>query len=64
MRSVLLNEHIQALVPVASRLPAYLKLAWELARQPRLGRYGKGLLAAGAIYSVSPIDLVCLGSFR
>lgn len=43
---------------MASRLPAYLKLTWELAREPHLSRYGKGILAVGAAYSVSPIDLV------
>lgn len=53
-----MREHFDALKPAIGRLPAYLKLIWALAREPRLSRYSKGLLAAGAAYGVSPIDLV------
>ncbi|MFO7172460.1 MAG: YkvA family protein [Bacillota bacterium] len=53
-----MREHAEALKPVVQRLPAYLKLLWALTREPRLSRYQKGLLAIGAAYSLSPVDLV------
>ncbi|MCG0240101.1 MAG: DUF1232 domain-containing protein [Firmicutes bacterium] len=53
-----MREHAEALKPVVQRLPAYMKLLWALAREPRLSRYQKGLLAIGAAYSLSPVDLV------
>lgn len=53
-----MKEHTEALKRIAGRLPAYLRLTWALAREPRLSRYAKTLLAAGAVYTVSPIDLV------
>lgn len=40
------------------RLPAYLRLAWRLAREPLVGRARRAALAAAAAYLVSPIDLV------
>lgn len=53
-----LRAHAEALRPALARLPAYVKLLWRLIREPGLSRYSKGLLAAGAAYSVSPVDLV------
>ena len=40
------------------RLPAYLKLAWRLARDPLLSRARRGAVVAAAGYLASPIDLV------
>lgn len=39
-------------------LPAYGRLAWALARDPRLSRLRRMALAAAAGYVLSPIDLV------
>jgi uncharacterized membrane protein YkvA (DUF1232 family) len=39
-------------------LPAYGRLAWSLARDPRLSRLRRLALAAAAGYVLSPIDLV------
>lgn len=43
---------------VVRRAPSYLKLALGLARDGRVPPAAKGILAAGGIYSLSPIDLV------
>jgi uncharacterized membrane protein YkvA (DUF1232 family) len=40
------------------RLPAYVKLAWRLARDPLLGRARRAAVMAAAGYLASPIDLV------
>ncbi len=40
------------------RLPAYLKLAWRLVRDPLLSRTRRAALVAAAGYLVSPIDAV------
>ncbi|HYO44936.1 MAG TPA: YkvA family protein [Candidatus Limnocylindrales bacterium] len=40
------------------RLPAYLKLAWRLARDPLLSRARRAGVIAAAGYLASPIDLV------
>jgi uncharacterized membrane protein YkvA (DUF1232 family) len=40
------------------RLPRYARLAWILARDDRLPRSRQAALIAGAVYLVSPIDLV------
>jgi uncharacterized membrane protein YkvA (DUF1232 family) len=40
------------------RLPKYARLAWALARDPRLSRARRAAVLAGAAYVVSPIDLV------
>lgn len=40
------------------RLPSYARLAWALARDPRLSRFRRAAVLAGAAYVVSPIDLV------
>lgn len=40
------------------RLPAYGRLAWALARDPRLSRVRRAAVMAAAAYVVSPIDLV------
>jgi uncharacterized membrane protein YkvA (DUF1232 family) len=39
-------------------LPAYARLAWTLARDPRLSRARRLAVLAGAAYVLSPIDLV------
>jgi uncharacterized membrane protein YkvA (DUF1232 family) len=40
------------------RLPSYGRLAWALARDPRLSRARRAAVLAGAAYVISPIDLV------
>ncbi len=40
------------------RMPAYLKLAWRLARDPLLSRTRRGAVVAAAGYLASPVDLV------
>ncbi|HUG98058.1 MAG TPA: YkvA family protein [Gammaproteobacteria bacterium] len=49
------REEFAALV---RRLPKYGRLAWALARDPRLSRVRRVALAAAAAYVFSPIDLV------
>lgn len=46
------------LVDAVKRLPRYVRLAWLMARDPRVPASAKALLAGGVLYSVSPIDLV------
>jgi uncharacterized membrane protein YkvA (DUF1232 family) len=43
---------------LVGRLPAYARLGWRLARDPRLSRARRTGVAAAAAYLVSPIDLV------
>jgi uncharacterized membrane protein YkvA (DUF1232 family) len=40
------------------RMPAYARLAWALARDPRLSKARRAAVLAGAAYVLSPIDLV------
>jgi uncharacterized membrane protein YkvA (DUF1232 family) len=40
------------------RLPKYGRLAWALARDPRLSRARRAAVLAGAAYVLSPIDFV------
>jgi uncharacterized membrane protein YkvA (DUF1232 family) len=40
------------------RLPSYARLAWALARDPRLSKARRAAVLAGAAYVISPIDLV------
>lgn len=40
------------------RLPAYGRLAWALARDPRLSRVRRAAVLAAAGYVLSPIDLI------
>ena len=49
------REEFGALV---RRLPKYGRLAWALARDPRLSRVRRAAVLAAAAYVVSPIDLV------
>lgn len=39
-------------------LPSYARLAWALARDPRLSRARRAAVLAGAAYVLSPVDLV------
>lgn len=43
---------------IVKRLPKYAKLSAGLARDPRVPRASKAMLAASGVYLVSPIDLV------
>lgn len=49
------REEFGALV---RRLPAYARLAWALAMDPRLSKARRAVVLAGAAYVISPIDLV------
>lgn len=49
------REEFTALV---RRLPSYGRLAWALARDPKLSRVRRAAVLAAAAYVVSPIDLV------
>jgi uncharacterized membrane protein YkvA (DUF1232 family) len=49
------REEFGALV---RRLPAYARLAWALARDPRISKARRLAVLAGAAYVISPIDLV------
>lgn len=40
------------------RLPSYVKLAVALGRDPRVPKRAKAILSAGAIYTLSPLDLI------
>src|SRR4051812_26244642 len=40
------------------RMPAYLKLAWRLAREPLLSKARRAAVVAAAGYLASPVDLV------
>src|SRR5918995_2276180 len=40
------------------RLPRYGRLAWALARDPRLSRARRAAVLAAAAYVISPIDLI------
>jgi uncharacterized membrane protein YkvA (DUF1232 family) len=46
----------QALKALATRLPAYLKLAWALGRDPQVPRGQKVWLLAAGLYNLSPLD--------
>jgi len=46
----------QALMTLATRLPAYLKLAWALGRDPRVPRGEKVWLLGAGLYNLSPLD--------
>ncbi len=53
------SEEMKNLIkPVLKRMPAYLKLAWALSREPSLTTGQKAVLGMGAFYAVSPVDLV------
>jgi len=43
---------------LVKRLPSYARLAWALARDPRLSRARRAAVLVGAAYAISPIDLV------
>lgn len=40
------------------RLPRYARLAWALARDPRVARSRRLAVLAGAVYVISPVDLI------
>jgi uncharacterized membrane protein YkvA (DUF1232 family) len=46
----------QALKALAMRLPAYLKLAWSLGRDPAVPRGQKVWLLVAGLYNLSPLD--------
>ena len=49
------RERLAALV---HRVPAYLRLSWALALEPRLSRKRRAAVVGAAVYLASPIDLV------
>lgn len=52
------REALAAFWETVKRLPAYARLTAMLARDPRVPHSARGLLVAGGMYLVSPIDLV------
>ncbi len=46
------------LIPIARRMPAYVRLISALLKDPRFSKKQKAALAAGLGYLVSPIDLI------
>jgi len=48
----------EAFGALVRRLPRYARLAWALARDPRLSRARRAAVLVGAAYAISPIDLV------
>jgi uncharacterized membrane protein YkvA (DUF1232 family) len=44
------------MVALARRLPAYVKLAWGLVRDPRLPRTARRWLVGAGIYNLTPLD--------
>jgi uncharacterized membrane protein YkvA (DUF1232 family) len=46
----------QALMALAARLPAYLRLAWGLGRDPEVPSGQKVWLLAAGLYNLSPLD--------
>ncbi len=46
------------LTALVRRLPAYGRLAWALARDPRLSKARRAAVLAGAAYVISPIDAI------
>jgi uncharacterized membrane protein YkvA (DUF1232 family) len=49
------RERVTAML---KRLPAYLRLSWQLAREPLLSKARRAAIVAAAGYLASPIDLV------
>ncbi|HEX5869807.1 MAG TPA: DUF1232 domain-containing protein [Longimicrobium sp.] len=47
-----------SLMAVVRDIPAYLKLLGRLARDPRVSKVDKAIVAATLVYMVSPVDLV------
>jgi uncharacterized membrane protein YkvA (DUF1232 family) len=48
----------EPLTQLVGRLPSYLRLGWNLARDPRLSHRQKLGIYAGGLYNLSPIDAV------
>jgi len=48
----------EPLTQLAQRLPSYLRLAWNLVRDPALSHAQKIGVYAGGLYNLSPIDAV------
>jgi uncharacterized membrane protein YkvA (DUF1232 family) len=48
----------EAFAALIKRLPAYGRLAWALARDPRVSKARRLAVLAGAAYVVSPVDLI------
>lgn len=49
---------MEAFGAMVRRMPNYARLAWALARDPRLSRARRAAVLAGAAYVLSPIDFV------
>lgn len=49
---------MEAFGAMVRRMPSYARLAWALARDPRLSRARRAAVLAGAAYVLSPIDFV------
>jgi uncharacterized membrane protein YkvA (DUF1232 family) len=51
-------DALAAFWEAVKRLPAYGRLSYAIVRDPKVPNQAKGLLAAGGVYLVSPIDLI------
>ena len=52
------SDVLQRFWEAVKRLPAYIRLATSLARDPEVPKQAKAILAAGGGYVISPIDFV------
>jgi|SRR5579884_1538808 len=58
-RGDLTPQDLKAILwPIVKRLPAYVRLAWALVREPAIPRRYKTLLYTTAVYTFSPLHLV------
>ena len=48
----------QALWRLAAHAPNLIRLYWRLLMDPRVGWWAKGVLLAGVVYFVFPLDLI------
>ena len=49
---------MDAFTALLKRIPSYGRLAWSLARDPRLSKARRAAVLIGAAYVLSPVDLV------
>ena len=55
----LTTQDLKAILwPIAKRLPAYVRLAWALVREPAIPRRHKTLLYSTAVYTFTPLHWI------
>lgn len=58
-RGDLTPQEMKAILwPIVKRLPAYVRLAWALVREPAIPRRYKTLLYTTAVYTFTPLHLI------